>query len=70
MDEFSEYLQWYMMGALEILNLSDDIKFHQKVRAHFFNKAKEYGKETMKALLTINKILCQTYLTQQQQKHL
>ena len=54
--QFSEYLQWYMIGILEILSQSNDIKFHQKIRQYLFNKAKEYNDETLTALLTINKI--------------
>jgi len=51
-----EHLQWFVVGAIEVLSRLNDIKFHQEVRAHFFNKAKEYNDDTLKAFLIINKI--------------
>jgi hypothetical protein len=49
------YLQWYILGALQVLALNNDMIFHQEVRRTFFNKCKGYNDETIKAFLTINK---------------
>ena len=51
-----EYLRYFVIGALEVLSLNKDMEFHQKVRQSFFNRGKEFGNDTFKAYLTINKL--------------